>query len=445
MRKEDQIGRPTSDPSSAVKPTPIKQPRPKWHWVLLVAIVLLIIVVLVKRSDRQDNQIKPFGQQDSEAVKAGRLLSNNNCTGTGPGQLTKPAMNESDFTHIIPYGLMVGGHVTPIDHQYYSPASMQSPRDAYPVYAVGDATLVYIEHRTNNPGDNQYLIENETNEYRLIFSQSCTFLYYYDLVTSLEPAIAEEFAKASRGRNTAPVSIPVVAGQQIGRIGGQTLDFAVWDTEKPLSGFARPEHYASEPWKIYTADPLNYMSEELKSLMLARSPRTTEPISGKIDWDIKGKLRGTWFREGKDFSPENQNIQNFWESDLSFSPDLYDHSRFIISIGNFGSRGERNSQSAQQFYAKGNIPDPADVTVASGLVKYELVDGEYMTGNTVWNRTSLARNITIREASFGAFGSAIGTVLVQMLDDERIKFEVFRDKSPNQVEGFDGQAIIYTR
>lgn len=429
-------------PAPPVRPQHIWLKRSVWVFGLLIIVAVAIVFVGARKhpdSDRPASN-RPFSNE-SPAEQAGRQLSQDTCSGTGSRLLTKPAMDESDFAYIVPYGLMVGGHVTPIDHQYYSPADMRSSRDAYPVYAMGDATLVAIEHRTSNPGDNQYLIENETNEYRLIFSQSCTFLYYYDLVTSLEPAILQEFTAASNGRNSARVSIPVTAGQQIGRIGGQTLDFAVWDTEKPLSGFARPEHYTTEPWKLYTADPLEYMSEDLKALMVARSPRTTEPISGKIDWDIPGRLRGTWFKEGKDFSNAQQVQENFWESDLSFSPDLYDNSHFVLSIGNYGSLGERSSQSAQQFYAKGNTPDPADVTPASGLVKYELVQSEYLTSDgTVWDQMTFTHNPQVKETS-----SVIGTVLVQMLTEDTIKFEVFRDKQADEIEGFSPNAANYTR
>ena len=55
-------------------------------------------------------------------------------------------------------------------------------------------------------------------------------------------------------------------GQLIGKIGKQTLDFAVWDTEKPLSGFVIPEHYEREPWKIYTANPFDYFTDEIKKI-----------------------------------------------------------------------------------------------------------------------------------------------------------------------------------
>lgn len=439
-----------SDKEKATNTKPVNQTvllpwwrQPRTLYIVASAIVALIVInVLIKNSRSDDSEFSPFTiRGGSKAEVAGQEISGGNCSGSGPGTLSHSAMDPTDFSFIIPYGLMVGGHVTPIDHQYYSPASMQSARDAYPVYAMGDATLVMIEHRTSGGGDNQHVIDNPTNEYRLIFTQSCTFLYYYDLVTSLDPAIQQQFDETSNGGRSAYVNIPVTAGQQIGRIGGQTLDFAVWDTEKPLTGFAEPEHYKQEPWKLYTADPLNYMTPDLKELWLARSPRTEEPISGKIDWDIPGKLRGSWFLEGTDYSGDQNNPESYWTTQLSFSPDLYDNTHFVISIGNYGSRGSSNSQSAQQFYANGNSPDPAEVSPDSGLVKYELVDGLYKTGSGAsWDRMSLAHGITVETQNYPA-----GTVIVQMIADDKIKFEVFKDKTGSEVSGFTENALIYTR
>jgi hypothetical protein len=311
------------------------------RFLLALSGVLLIAGVAVVHGlftgqiswSRLGSKTSEFHKELNSSGQIGQQLSSGNCSGKGPGRLEHSAMNPEDFTMIIPYGLMVGGHVTPIDHQYYSPASYNSPRDAYPVYAMGDARLVLIEHRTEQPQDNDYVRTHKTDEYRLVFSQSCTFFYYYDLLTSLTPKLTTTFEKQSQGRRTAKVDLPVVAGQLIGRIGGQTLDFAVWDTTKPLDGFVVPEHYQSEPWKLYTADPLDYYTPELKQFMLSRYPRVNEPLSGKLDWDIEGTLRGNWFLKGTDYAGDLTDRSHYWKTHLAFAPDLYDPSHFVISIG----------------------------------------------------------------------------------------------------------------
>lgn len=219
---------------------------PKLLLVILIALAVIVvgggIVILVRReSGSSTNPLtNPTDRGTSEAVKAGQDLSHGNCSGEGPGTLTRSPMDPDDFSIIIPYGLMVGGHVTPIDHQYFAPKDYKSPRDAYEVYAMADSHLVDIGPRTNERG----------TEYRLVFSLTCTFLYYYDLVTSLAPDIKAEYDKKKNASGYAVVDIPVKAGQLIGKIGGQTLDFAVWDTTKPLTGFVNPASYVGERWKI---------------------------------------------------------------------------------------------------------------------------------------------------------------------------------------------------
>lgn len=371
-------------------------------------------------------------------VEVGKQLSGGKCSGTGSETLTNSAINPSDFVFMIPYGLMVGGHVTPIDHQYYQ-INPGSARDAYPVYAMGDATIVSIEHRTNSPGDNQHVQQNKTDEYRIIFSHSCTFFYYYDLLTSLSGEVKAKF-EAAGGGNYAGVDIPVKAGQEIGRIGGQTLDYAVWDTTKKLKSFVVSDRYQDELWKIYVADPLNYYSSDLKTFMLSRYPRTEEPLSGKMDWDIDGKLRGNWFVKGTTGYTDKNNQQAPWSIQLSFAGDLYDPGKLILSMGDYGP-GPQPGVNAQQFYVKGDSPDFAQVSQSSGLVKYELVSGSYTDANGLeWRGERFVKGPKVVEGT-----QVMGVALVQMIDGRTLKFESFPNKTAAQVSGFDDKAKLYTR
>lgn len=197
-------------------------------------------------------------------IKIGKQFSNGQCEGGEKLPITHSPMNLADFSMIIPYGLMVSSHVTPIDHQYFEPADRSLGADSYPVYAVAEATLIDIGTRpSGTPG-------GSGTEYRLFFSMSCKLFYYYDLVTSLAPDIEAEF-NSRGGRN---INIKIKAGQTIGRIGGQTLDFAVWDMEVMLPGFITPRLYERELWKIHTADPLEYYTEQLKEMLIPKYVRT---------------------------------------------------------------------------------------------------------------------------------------------------------------------------
>ena len=331
-------------------------------------------------------------------------------------------MRPEDFSIIVPYGMVIGGHVTPIDHQYFMPKSMQSPHDAYEVYAMADSRLVEIQPRTTSWGI----------EYRMVFAMTCTFLYYYDLVTSLAPDVKAAYDRSDRGH----VDIRVKAGQLVGRIGGQTLDFAVWNTKKPLPGFAVPEHYRAEAWKRFTADPLDYYAPDLKALVLSRYVRTAEPLSGKIDYDVDGRLIGNWFLDGSNGygGTRGEGHGDYWSGHVSFAPDVYDPTGFIVSLGSFDGQ-------ARQFAALGNRPNPADVAVASGLVKYDLATWSYQKADgSFWDRMSLVKGVKLV-----AQNASQGCVLAQLLDARALKLEAFPGKPSSDVPAFTSAARIYRR
>jgi len=184
---------------------------------LLVVVVVAIVAVgiLVGKKTHTSGSI---------TQKTGSELAGSNCLGSGPVALTVSPMKAEDISSIIPYGEMTFEHVTPIDHQYFAPASFDSPRDSYEVRAPASGHIVSIEHRTSDSAAANH--GSITNEYRVVIDYTCTFLSYFDLITSLSPDIQSQIGI----KQNAEVNIPVKAGQVIGKVGGQTLDFAVWDT-----------------------------------------------------------------------------------------------------------------------------------------------------------------------------------------------------------------------
>ncbi len=371
-----------------------------------------------------------FTSKKSEAYVAGKSLTNNHCAGEGvPYKLSVSPMKADQFSIVVPYGLMVGDHVTPIDHQYFGPQDQKSAPDSYEVRAMADSRIVDITTRPRPFG----------REYRLVFSVSCTFLYYYDLVTSLTPDLEAAYNKANSGiLGRGGIDVPVKAGQLIGRIGGQTLDFAVWDTTKPLTGFIVPEHYEAERWKLYTADPLDYYTDDLKKFILSRYVRTAKPISGKIDYDIDGRLIGNWFLEGTNgyegIRPDRNKPQGYAKSHLSFSPNLYVPTVFHISMGDYGGKFE-------QFVSDTNSPRPQDVSKATGLVKYNLVKWEDVKPDgTRWDNNTLVKGVKLVRRQ-----EIMGCAVVQMLETRQIKFQAFPGKSCATVAGFTSAAKLYTR
>lgn len=345
--------------------------------------------------------------------------SKGKCEGEGTVIFTHLPMNIEDIGEVLPYGVMVDAHVIPTSHGYIGPADYESKRDAYPVYAIADGVIVNVSHRGQFIGDNN--TDKVTDEYQMYFEHSCSFYSYYDLLTSLAPEIEAKVGKLTSFRQK-QVRIPVKAGQLVGRIGGQTVDFAVWNFEKEPAYFANPKSYAEDEDRFYLDDMFEYFEESVKIQLLAKNLRTTEPRSGTVAYDKEGKLVGNWFKEGSggfngDQSKREEPGYRYWDGHLSISYDYIDPTQIKFSIGNFEGK-------AAQFSIKGNSPDPATIGVESGLIKYELTS-------------------TVSPDS--PPGYLKGTVLLQLIEPSRLKLEIFPGKSKDQVSGFTGNAQIYER
>lgn len=407
---------------------------------LAVILIVLLLSLLNKDKSTQDNSQKQNNSESQDvqlddAMKAGQELSHGKCEGEGPVELTALPMNKEDFAILIPYGLVTSGHVTPIDHQYFSPTIFNSPRDTYEVYAPADARIVDIGARPRVNPDNP---NDKFEEYRIVFSHTCTFLTYFDLVTSLAPDLKAEYDKNKDANGYAGnIDFPVKAGQMIGKIGGQTLDFAVWDTQKPLTGFVVPEHYEAESWKLYTANPNDYFSSDLVEILKAKNPRTTEPVQGKIDYDIDGKLIGNWFLEGTNgyAGSENYTGGTYWSGHLSIAPNLYDPTRYIFSTGDF--EGE-----AKQFLIFDENIDPKKIDTDSGLIKFNIGGFSYVDSQgKQWIGTSYTKGPKITESG----QEQESCVLVQLIENRKLKLETFSNQSCDSINKFSLNAKIYER
>lgn len=380
--------------------------------LFMIVLVLIIIggvgfLVFSKQGEKNGNY-----QDQAEASWTKGCNSDNRV------QMTNLPMNISDVKSFTPYGLTAGAHVTPIDHLYFYPKD--GPRDKYPVYAMADGFITEITSR----GINVDTGAQRPPEYRYMIQHSCETISYFDLITKIDDSILKEHpdaaTKGMHGR------FPVKAGQIVGWIGGQSLDTAVYNMNLTLPGFIHPKMYEAEPWKIHTDDFFSYFSETHQEQMLALSARKVKPYSGKIDYDQPGKLVGNWFKEGtngyagaSNYGAGDGTGRGYWTGHLSvfyhhINPDL-----IIVSLG------EYENGKPMSFAVLGNKPDPATITKESGVIKYELIYGPG-SGSTIQNT------------------QVKGVVLFQVLDDEKLKVEIFPNKKGTQVNGFTAP-ITYER
>jgi hypothetical protein len=134
--------------------------------------------------------------------------------------------------------------------------------------------------------------------------------------------------------------------------------------------------------------PLRYFEGAVGSQLYGKVQRLGADLDGKFDYNVAGRLSGTWYVEG-----------TLLPYPLCFAYDTYDPSQPRISLGvPVGPDGV--------FAIGSGEPDPGTVSVASGLVRYTLTT----------SRTGLPIN-----------GGPGGTLLVQMLTDTEIRAQWFAD------------------
>ena len=390
--------------------------------IAIVAIILIIIIglggfVITKVNHKNGSLFGDHSMQNQDG-QGGTLAGwKNQCSGTGTVQMKNSPMNLSDVSIIDPIGLLAGAHVTPIDHLYFYPKDMQH-RDAAPVFAIADGYIVDYENRGQQLHDGKA----DTGALRIVIQYSCSFYSYFDLLTSLNPAIAQKLESGDH-------HVAVKAGQEIGRVGAQSLDTAIYNLDLTLPGFVKPNSYVGEAWKIHTDDFFKYFDEPVRGQMLALNPRKVQPYGGKIDYDIAGKLQGNWFQEGTNGYAGPANIDRnqpigdvgYFSGHLSIAPDAVKVQQYNISFGSYQGK-------PMQFTAIPGSLDPATVGVSSGAVKYE------MTKYSQPSLQSSSLDQTIR-----------GTGLFQVLENDTLKMEAFPGMTADLVKGFDGGEKTYTR
>jgi hypothetical protein len=338
-----------------------------------------------------------------------------------------PPFDLSKVVFIEPMGSMIGNHVTPIDHQYYMALDhmlQDAAQIIVDVYSPASGTVTQIQHMSSLPGDDTIQID----DYRIVIQHTSSISSIYIHLDTLSEKIA---AVAPPPGEYAGVDVAVGAGETIGYYSG-TIDYNVVDEDIVLTGFVNPASYQVEPWKIHTPDPFDYFHETIKSQLIEKCLRTAKPEGGKIDYDIDGRLIGSWFKENTNgYAGLDQG--NYWVGHLSVVYNSIDPEHIIVSLGSYNNQ-------PRQFGVKSNSPDPADVSVATGQILYELVDYDFYDGEQVWDRESLVQGLKLRNSDF-----VQGVVLFQLIEDRKLKVEIFPYMTADGVGTFTENAMIYVR
>lgn len=344
---------------------------------------------------------------------------------------TQPPVPFAQMSHILPMGMVNDGHVTPTDHVYVAPLNSQAADNTYDVVMPADGTVTYISAMpAQYVGDRNQQVAPE--DHRLVIAHNCQYVSIFIHVHQLSEALQNALGGKLEPNTSKQVSIDLKADDKLGRIGGNPVDWSLMDAKQTLKGFITPDLYKRESWKIHVIDPISMYTGETKQQMIAKSLRNVEPYGGKIDYDKPGALVGNWFRQGTN-GYEGADMSRYWDGHLSIAPNYIDTTATTVSIGNWEGK-------AAQFTAKAGTPDPAGVTKDSGAVKYELVAYSATANGQPWSGNSLSKDVKLMQT-----GTVKGTILVQVMDGEKLKFETFPGKTAAQVSGFTNAAQMYER
>jgi hypothetical protein len=360
------------------------------------------------------------------------------CVGKGPGTITASPVGLSDIAYIQPMGLMIGAHVTPIDHGYfYVKGALATPPRETPIYSPleGNISVVTRTVRASATAGGAATYD----DYAITIEATCTFRVRFSNMVRFSGGLEAAIGPLAASQTITP-NYHVKAGELIGATGLPTaygIDVWVENDDLTLTGFINPSQYtAGEAWKTHMADLFQYTREPLKSQLLALDERDATPRWGKIGYDVDGKLVGSWFRVGTGGYAGLSNMrEGYWAGHLSLVYDGNDPEQIIVSLGDYQG-------SARQFAVIDNAPDPASVDTTTGLIKYQLGEIEWFAADTglAWDHQAYMPHIRTR-----AGADVMGTIVLQLVGPRSLKVEVFPGKLATQVSGFDSGAVMFER
>jgi hypothetical protein len=400
----------------------------------------LVVTVLISGSavacgptgGQQGTNLRPCQSANATGCDMSKLVAT--CQGKGTRNITASPIALDDILYIQPMGLMIGAHVTPIDHGYiYIKGALANPPRQAAVFAPLDGNISTVSRSTRSGPNGTY------DDYAVRIESTCTFRFAMSNLVRLAGGLAAKVGQIKP--NEAPMpNYAVKAGELIGYTGlptGLGIDIALQNDDLTLTGFINPAQYtAAEVWKTHMADLFDYTSEPLKSQLLALLLRDATPRWGKIDYDVDGKLVGNWFLVGSGGYAGLSNMRDgFSVGHLAVVYDGNDPHQVDVSFGNYQG-------TSQQFAVVGNTPDPATVDQTTGLVRYQLARIEHysLTTGLVSDNLSYVSHIRTRAAS-----QVEGTVLMQLVDTRSLKIEIFPGKLSADVAAFDSGVLMYSR
>ncbi len=357
--------------------------------------------------------------------------SGGKCVGTSAVMFGASPFRIDQIELVEPMGQMVGGHVTPIDHGYiFGKGTPDVLPDTFDIQSPAKGYVVSIS-RTQR---------GDFSDHAMTIEFSCTLFIQYSNMTSFSARIMAAAGGSVGPNETKNFRVPMEEGELVGRTGAYGIDLYVWDLNKTLTGFVNPASYKYQESKLHSSQFFDYAKEPLKTELLSKTIRQLEPRFGKIDYDIDGRLVGNWFQIGTGgYLGLNRGGEGYWTGHLSIVYDALDPLGIAVSIGNWPG-------GAAQFGVRGNTPDPKNIGADSGVIKYELLQQDWIDPKTGqrWDRRHFIPDAKYRPTD-GVPNAVRGVLLLQMTGPRMLKMETFPGESADHVSGFTENARLYER
>lgn len=334
-----------------------------------------------------------------------------------------PPVDLDAVEYLMPFGLMTGSHVTPVDHQYFQ--NFIEPDREIAVYSPGAGRVTSLQHFGAPVSENP---EGVVDDFRLVIEHTCSVSSVFIHIAELIPRLADYDPGLG---NHVSLDEPVAAGEQIGSF-TQNVDYNIVDLGHTVTGLVDPASYEQEPWKIHVPDTFEYFTGEIAERMANLSLRDANPRGGRFAYDVDGRLVGNWFLEDTN-GYSGVDPERYWAGHLTFAYDHLDPNLIVVSIGTFD--GE-----SRQFAVSGNAPDPSEVSTESGTVIYDLVGWDYYVDGKHWDRMTWQSGIEAH-----ADDRLQGVIAVELVGPRELRVEVAPGQSSADFPGFSLAAETYTR
>lgn len=323
------------------------------------------------------------GQPQEQGPSEERIFPDYKYLPLPEGKITfnRAPLDVEDVKAVWPLGTYMSsedetGHVFPTSCGYLEWKNPESYPPSIPVKAPADGYIVSVNKRLLQwPSGSSH--SGTYEDYRIRIAVSKTQFTEMGHVSKLSEGLKDNLGTLEEGETK--TELEVSKGELLGYTGGRpgaqyTMNWRVYDLD--VRHFINPRSYGIRALESHFLD---YSTDSLRSDLEPLSKRQKDPITGKFDFDEKGKLVGNWFHENAATHYDYNHL-------LSFCYNPYDLSSPRVNIG--GTIAQKG------VYSLSEGPDPENVSLSDGKVVLHLETASDWGGSSLPNKTLLVQLVS---------------------------------------------------